>query len=67
MIAKLPYDSDDVKAGDDVKAVGERSAGKPHAAFDEGGLGKPCPLLYCSLWLIFKSGLSGWGGYSLIA
>ena len=31
-----------------VKAIGKRSAGKPHAAFDEGGQGEPWPLLY---WL----------------
>ena len=26
--------------------TGKRSAGKPHAAFDEGGQGEPWPLLY---------------------
>ena len=32
-----------------VKTTGERSAGKPHAAFDEGDLGEPWSLLYRSL------------------
>ncbi len=29
-----------------VKTTRERSAGKPHAAFDEGDLGEPWSLLY---------------------
>lgn len=41
MTVKLYCDSDH------VKTAGKRSAGNPHAAFDEGGQGKPWPLLYC--------------------
>lgn len=29
-----------------MKNIGKPCAGKPHARFDEGGLGKTCPLLY---------------------
>ena len=50
--AKLPCDSNG------MKATGERSAGNLHAAFDEGGQGKPWPLLYRAILRLVQVRLS---------
>lgn len=49
MNAVLPCDSDN------EKATGKRSAGNPHAAFDEGSLGNtlaPTLLVRLKIWVV---------------